>query len=192
MALELDSNTSSGRRKFLIQSTVSLVAASLSPLTNASTNKIANIKTTEKHLSFIHLHTNETLQCCYWKNGQYDVVALNKINQLLRDHRTNEIAAIDHQLIDMLHKLRTTTDSSAPFEIISGYRSAKTNENLRKNTTGVAKRSYHMQGKAIDVRLADVNLKILRNTAIELQSGGVGYYSKSGFLHLDTGNPRNW
>lgn len=192
MAFESDSNTSSGRRKFLIQSSVSIFAASLSPLANASTSKIADIKTADKHLSFIHLHTNETLQCCYWKNGQYDVVALNKINQLLRDHRTNEVAAIDHQLIDMLHKLQSLTDSSTPFEIISGYRSAKTNQNLRKNTSGVAKRSYHMQGKAIDIRLADVDLKLLRNTAIELQSGGVGYYSKSGFLHLDTGNPRNW
>lgn len=192
MALESDSNTSSGRRKFLIQSSVSIVAASLSPLVNASTSKIADIKTTKKYLSFIHLHTNETLQCCYWKNGQYDVVALNKINRLLRDHRTNEVATIDHQLIDMLHKLHYLTDSSAPFEIISGYRSAKTNANLHKNTTGVAKRSYHMQGRAIDIRLADVDLKSLRNTAIELQSGGVGYYSKSGFLHLDTGNPRNW
>jgi len=192
LAFESDSNTSSGRRKFLIQSSVSIFAASLSPLANASTSKIADIKTADKHLSFIHLHTNETLQCCYWKNGQYDVVALNKINQLLRDHRTNEVAAIDHQLIDMLHKLQSLTDSSTPFEIISGYRSAKTNQNLRKNTSGVAKRSYHMQGKAIDIRLADVDLKLLRNTAIELQSGGVGYYSKSGFLHLDTGNPRNW
>mgnify|MGYP003646903223 FL=1 len=92
----------------------------------------------------------------------------------------------------MLHTLHSLTQSNSAFEIISGYRSAKTNETLRNSTSGVAKRSLHMQGKAIDVRLPDIELKKLRDVAISLQAGGVGYYSRSGFLHLDTGRPRNW
>jgi uncharacterized protein YcbK (DUF882 family) len=176
-----------GRRKFLIHASASALAASFPQLILAKT-KIPE----EKALSFLNLHTNETLQCCYWKNNQLNLDALNKINHILRDHRTQEVAQIDHQVIDMLHTLHSLTGSNAPFEIISGYRSPKTNEALRNSTSGVAKRSLHMQGKAIDVRLPDIELKKLRNIAISLQAGGVGYYSKSGFLHLDTGTPRNW
>tara|TARA_B110000238_G_C16100053_1_gene427850 strand:- start:735 stop:1304 length:570 start_codon:yes stop_codon:yes gene_type:complete len=179
--------TNRNRRKFLIHATASVLAASFPPLILAKTNAPE-----EKTLSFLNLHTNETLKCCYQKNNQLDLEALAKINHILRDHRTQEVAQIDHQIIDMLHTLHTLTKSSAPFEIISGYRSPKTNESLRKSTSGVAKRSLHMQGKAIDVRLPDVALKKFRDIAISLQAGGVGYYSKSSFLHLDTGTPRHW
>ncbi len=180
-------STNRNRRKFLIQASVSAFAASFPQLILANSN-IAK----EKTLSFLNLHTNETLKCCYWKNNQLNIDALTKINYILRDHRTQEVAQIDHQIIEMLHTLHTHTESTAPFEIISGYRSPKTNETLRKSTSGVAKRSLHMQGKAIDVRLPDIELKKFRDIAISLQAGGVGYYSKSGFLHLDTGLPRNW
>lgn len=179
------------RRQFLKFSAATLAATSFSPLAYASTKQITLIESS-KSLSFKHLHTNESLQICYWKNQQYDLSALAKINHILRDHRTQEVAAIDQQLLKLLNDLHTLSGSNAPFEIISGYRSVKTNQALRNSTTGVAKRSYHMQGKAIDVRLADIDLKTLRNVAIDLQAGGVGYYSKSGFLHLDTGKPRNW
>lgn len=179
--------TNRNRRKFLIHASASVLAASFPQLILAKTNAPE-----EKTLSFLNLHTNETLKCCYWKNNQLDLEALAKINHILRDHRTQEVAQIDHQIIDMLHTLHTLTESSAAFEIISGYRSPKTNESLRKSTSGVAKRSLHMQGKAIDVRLPDVELKEFRDVAISLQAGGVGYYSQSGFLHLDTGTPRNW
>lgn len=175
------------RRKFLINASTSVLAASFPQLILAKTNI-----TDKKTLSFLNLHTNETLECCYWKNNQLDPEAINKINYILRDHRTQEVAQIDTQLINMLHDLHSLAKSNAPFEIISGYRSPKTNEALRNSTTGVAKRSLHMQGKAIDVRLPDIELKKLRDIAISLQAGGVGYYSKSGFLHLDTGRPRNW
>ncbi|MFK7794339.1 MAG: YcbK family protein [Gammaproteobacteria bacterium] len=177
------------RRKFLIAASTSAVTVSFPHLILA--NSSANV-TTEKTLSFVNLHTNETLQCCYWKNNLPILDELAKVNYILRDHRTQEVAQIDLRLIDMLHNLHSLTESTAPFEIISGYRSAKTNESLRKSTSGVAKRSLHMQGKAVDVRLPDIELKKLRDVAISLQAGGVGYYSKSGFLHLDTGRPRNW
>ena len=189
MAQQPSERTSANRnrRKFLIHASTSALAVSFPQLilANSSAPK-------EKTLSFLNLHTNETLQCCYWKNNQLNLDALAKINHILRDHRTQEVAQIDHQIIDMLHTLHSLTESRAPFEIISGYRSPKTNQALRKSTSGVAKRSLHMQGKAIDARLPDIELKKLRNVAISLQAGGVGYYSKSGFLHLDTGRPRNW
>ncbi len=191
MTSSVETSLQKGRRQFLLYSAATLVASTFTPLAHASSNKIP-LTESKKLLSFRHLHTNETLQVCYWKDQRFDLDALAKINHILRDHRTHEIAAIDQQLLHLLHRLHEKTNSSAPFEIISGFRSEKTNEALRKSTTGVAKRSYHMQGKAIDVRLADVDLKLLRNTAIELQAGGVGYYSNSGFLHLDTGRPRNW
>jgi len=175
------------RRKFLVQATASALAVSCPQLILANTHTRK-----EKTLSFLNLHTHETLQCCYWRDNQLNLDALTKINHILRDHRTQEVAQIDYQVIDMLHTLHSLTGSSAPFEIISGYRSPKTNATLRKSTSGVAKRSLHMQGKAIDVRLPDIELKKLRDTAISLQAGGVGYYAKSGFLHLDTGTPRNW
>ncbi len=175
------------RRKFLIQATSTAVAVCLPQLSLAKSNPLE-----ARSLAFLNLHTQETLSCIYWKNNQLSFSALTKIHHILRDHRTQEISQIDPQLINLLYKLHTATQSKAPFEIISGYRSPKTNEALRKNTSGVAKRSLHMQGKAIDVRLADVDLRKFRDIAIELQSGGVGYYPKSGFLHIDTGTPRYW
>ena len=146
----------------------------------------------ERTLSIVNLHTHEELHTKYWVNGQYDTNCLNEINYILRDHRANEVHEINTDLIDLLHALHTATESSAPFHIISAYRSPQTNEKLRQQTSGVAKKSLHMQGMAIDVRLPDVELERLRDTAISLEGGGVGYYAKSNFLHLDIGKPRFW
>ena len=175
------------RRNFLIRSSAAALAVTFPTISQSATKQ-----SSEKTLAFLNLHTNETLTCCYWNNGQHDGNALAEINYILRDHRSGEVAPIDTQLLDMLHKLQQLTDSNSPFHIISGYRSAKTNEKLRRTTKGVAKRSLHMQGKAIDVSLPDVKLATFRDAAISLNVGGVGYYTKSGFLHLDTGRPRNW
>lgn len=175
------------RRKFLSYTTAVGTTCLVSPILQASTQV-----STERTLSFINLHTDETLSSCYWANGEYDLASLNDINNILRDHRANEVYEIDSSLIDLLHSLHQITGSSSPFHIISGYRSPQTNESLRKQTSGVAKKSLHMQGKAIDVRLPDVELSVLRDAAISLQAGGVGYYPKSNFIHLDVGKPRNW
>ncbi len=150
------------------------------------------MRSSERTLEFINLHTDETLRCCYWANGEYDPSGLNEINHILRDHRANEVYEIDASLIDLLHILHETTDSKAPFHIISGYRSPHTNEKLRNQGNGVAKRSLHMQGKAIDIRLPDIELTHLRDAAISLNVGGVGYYAKSNFIHVDIGKPRSW
>ena len=132
------------------------------------------------------------MRCCYWANGKYDLNSLNEINHILRDHRTNDIYEIDAGLIDLLHNLHEITGSKSAFHIISAYRSPKTNKKLRQKSNGVAKRSLHLQGKAIDIRLPDIELKHLRDAAISLKAGGVGYYARSKFIHIDTGKPRSW
>ena len=175
------------RRSFLKCSAALAASSTFPQIIHASTER-----SSERTLEFINLHTDETLRCCYWANGEYDPRGLNEINHILRDHRANEVNEIDTSLIDLLHILHETTDSKAPFHIISGYRSPHTNEKLRNQSNGVAKRSLHMQGKAIDIRLPDVELTRLRDTAISLQAGGVGYYAKSNFIHVDIGRPRSW
>ncbi len=144
-----------------------------------------------RHLAFDNLHTGEKLAVTYFENGQYLAEALTQINHLLRDHRTGDIHRIDPALLDVLHTVKQQLAFRQPFQIVSGYRSPKTNAMLNKTTQGVAKKSLHMQGKAIDICVEKVDLKQIRNTAIALRCGGVGYYPGS-FVHLDTGNVRNW
>jgi len=185
--LGLFSSSNFNRRKFLTCTASIGITSLLSPTVYANTDA-----SVERRLSFINLHTDESLHSCYWANGEYSSDSLADINNILRDHRAEEVYEIDSGLIDLLHQLHEATGSKEPFHIISGYRSPQTNEKLRKKSNGVAKRSLHMQGKAIDVRLPDIELTVLRDTAISLQAGGVGYYPKSNFIHLDVGKPRNW
>lgn len=143
-------------------------------------------------LEFHHLHTGETLKTTYWNGQDYDDGALQSINYILRDFRTQDVYPIERQLLDILCKVQAELNVKAPFEVIGGYRSPQTNQMLRKRSTGVAKKSLHMQGRAIDVRLPDVNSARLREVAADLHLGGVGYYRSSNFVHLDTGRPRVW
>jgi uncharacterized protein YcbK (DUF882 family) len=116
------------------------------------------------------------------------------VNRLLRDFRTGDVAPIDPALLDQVHALQQATGSSAQVEVISAFRSSRTNEALRGNgeRSGVARRSLHLEGRAIDIRLADVPLARLRDAALAMGRGGVGYYPGSNFVHLDTGRPRSW
>ena len=175
------------RRRFLTGSAGFIVAGSFSQLIHANT-----AITSERTLELVNLHTDEVLSCCYWASGKYNPSALSEINYILRDHRANESYEINTDLLDLLYVLHQTTGSQAPFHVISAYRSFKTNEKLRKQGSGVAKRSMHMSGKAIDIRLPDVKLKNLRDSALSLRAGGVGYYAKSNFIHVDIGRPRSW
>ncbi len=145
-----------------------------------------------RDIAFDNLHTGEKLKVTYWEAGFYKTDALKQVNYILRDHRTDEQMPIDRLLLDLLNLLHNKVASESPFQIISGYRSYQTNAMLRKTSDGVAKKSLHMVGKAIDVRLADIELSQLRQAALELNMGGVGYYPKSNFIHLDTGRPRHW
>jgi uncharacterized protein YcbK (DUF882 family) len=143
-------------------------------------------------LSFNHLHTGERLVVEYFSDGAYLPDALGSIDYVLRDFRTNQIHAIDRQLLDLLHALSQSTGSRMPFQVISGYRSPATNQLLRSRSEGVAVHSLHMEGQAIDVRLPDVPLRTLRDAARALGRGGVGYYPGSNFVHVDTGRVRVW
>lgn len=146
----------------------------------------------QRTLSFHNLHTGEKLTRTYWADGEYLPEQLADINHLLRDHRVDETHAMDPQLLDVLHRLQDRVGNHRPIEVISGYRSPRTNQMLRTGSSGVAKKSLHMQGRAIDIRLPGQDLGKLRQAALSLKAGGVGYYPKSNFIHLDTGRVRYW
>lgn len=155
--------------------------------------QLARATAVERTLSFHHTHTGEHLSLVYHDGADYLPDALTEVNRLLRDFRSEEIYPIDPLLLDLLSTVRSMTGERGTFEVISGYRSPATNNMLRhKGGGGVAKRSLHMQGKAIDVRLTGVDSAKLRKVSIALARGGVGYYSKSDFVHLDTGRFRTW
>lgn len=143
-------------------------------------------------LSFRHTHTDETLKIIYRSGGDYLPSALTQINHLLRDFRTGEVQPIDPALMDILYAVGATCGSHT-FEIISGYRSPVTNAMLKHTGGGgVAKNSLHMEGRAIDVRITGLDSARLRDAAVNLGMGGVGYYPVEDFVHLDTGRVRTW
>lgn len=143
-------------------------------------------------LSFVNTHTGETFADAYWESGTYIPDAMAAINHVMRDHRSGEAHAIDPRLLDQLHQLKSHVGAAAPYQIISGYRSPATNAALHDASSGVATRSLHMQGRAIDIRIGGVALPRLRDAALAMQAGGVGYYETSDFIHVDTGRVRRW
>lgn len=146
----------------------------------------------ERVLSFWHTHTHERLTVPYFADGDYLPEGLSTLKSYLKDFRTGDEHPIDPALYDLLNDLRLATGTRSPFQVISAYRSPGTNAMLRENGGGVAKGSLHLQGRAIDVRLADVGSVALRDAALELQRGGVGYYRGPDFVHVDTGRVRRW
>jgi uncharacterized protein YcbK (DUF882 family) len=145
-----------------------------------------------KTLSFEHTHTGDKLKLTYYERGKYIKDALQEINYLLRDYRTDDIHPIDTALLDQLFDLNQFLGFNKPFHIISGYRSPFTNAQLRKHSKGVAEHSFHIQGRAIDIRVEGVSSKTIRNAALAMAQGGVGYYPENNFVHLDTGEFRSW
>jgi len=145
-----------------------------------------------RFLSFYNTQTDESLERVYWVRGAYVRRALDEINHILRDHRTGEIKPIDPRLLDLLCAMHTKLRACSPFHIISGYRSPATNAYLREIGRGVAKDSLHMYGKAADIRLPGCDLSLLRQVAMDLKGGGVGYYPRSDFVHVDVGRVRFW
>ncbi len=168
-----------------------LSGASISGLLLPSTQVFA---ASERQLSFYHTHTQRKLDITYAREGHYIDTALTDINIFLSDFRTHDITEIDTGLLDLIHDVRQLLGSNGRYEVISAYRSPRTNEMLRTRSSdsGVAKNSQHLLGKAIDVRLDDVKLNELRDAAITMQRGGVGYYKDSNFVHIDTGAVRRW
>lgn len=147
---------------------------------------------TEKWLSFDNLHTGEKLTTAYWQKGRYLSGSLKDINHILRDFRTGDVKTIDRDLLDLLNSLTHRLGARDPVQVISGYRSPKTNAMLRRASSGVARKSYHMKGMAIDLNFPKYRLSDIRRAALDLQRGGVGYYPKSDFVHVDVGPVRTW
>jgi uncharacterized protein YcbK (DUF882 family) len=146
----------------------------------------------EKSLAIYNPHTGESIKTVYWFRGKYLSSALRDIDYLLRDYRANEVKPIDPPLLDLLYSMSTLLETAEPFYVMSGYRSPSTNAMLRLLHAGVAENSMHIEGKAIDIRLPGREASYIRQAAVALQAGGVGYYPYANFVHVDTGPVRYW
>jgi uncharacterized protein YcbK (DUF882 family) len=144
-----------------------------------------------RSLSFYHVHTGERLRAAYFEDGRYVPQALRAIDRLLRDFRAEKVHAIDPRLLDQLYALSLCFGRRG-FEVLSGYRSPQTNAMLRHTTEGVASHSLHLEGRAIDVRMEGFDTARLHRAALAMARGGVGFYPRSDFVHLDTGRVRTW
>lgn len=177
------------RRSFLRHGLAIVSAGMLLPSTAHALTRFSGH---EKNLLLSNPHTGETVRTVFWADGAFVRESLVNIDHFLRDYRTGDVTEIDPELLMLVHRLHHTVDASKPVQIISGYRSPKTNAALRSHNSGVAKKSYHMKGMAIDLRIEGVSLKTLHKAAKALKGGGVGYYPKSQFIHIDTGPVRYW
>jgi uncharacterized protein YcbK (DUF882 family) len=184
-----DHNVRIDRRTFLGLGIITVASCIIPGATIASVN---NPLEPERRLCLFNLHTKEDIDIAYWKNGEYIPDALNQLNYIFRDHYNGLVNQIDTDLFDFLFAIQQKIQSSEPFHLISGYRSKVTNERLRKENRNVSRKSLHINGKAADIRLPDHKLKILRKAAYQLKGGGVGYYPKSNFVHVDVGRVRFW
>jgi uncharacterized protein YcbK (DUF882 family) len=173
-----------GRRHFLIGAGLSLLIRKPAFAMNQ----------TVRVLAFDNLHTGEKLELDYWREGTYLSEALSEVNHILRDFRTGDIHPIAPQLLDLLAGVRANLETREPVSVISGYRSPITNAMLRSEHehSGVAAQSLHMQGMAIDIRIAGRSLPALHSAALAMRGGGVGYYPVSDFVHVDVGRVRTW
>jgi uncharacterized protein YcbK (DUF882 family) len=143
-------------------------------------------------LKFFHTHTLETLEVTYYENGLYLLEPIDQLRVFLADWRDGKQHEIDPKLMDILWEIQRVTGNNNTYEVISGYRSKETNRYLHSKSKGVARQSQHLLGKAIDVRLRSLDTRKLRDTALALKLGGVGYYEKTDFVHVDTGRVRRW
>jgi uncharacterized protein YcbK (DUF882 family) len=174
------------RRRF-IQTFLGTTATLAAPSLWASVHRAP-----ERSLAFKNLHTGESLRATFWAEGDYLKSEMQAVNRVLRDHRSGDVHPMDPKLLDLLYALQQSVGVTGSFHIISGYRSPASNQKLRAKSGGVARKSLHMQGKAVDIRLPGCQLRDLRDAALALKAGGVGYYAKSDFIHVDTGRVRRW
>lgn len=144
------------------------------------------------NIAFTNSHTGESFSGAYRVGNKYLPEAFERINYVLRDTRENEIFPIDPRAVDIIAIVHKRLGITEPYTVISGYRTPRTNAALREGSRGVAKRSLHMSGQAIDVRLHDVQMRAVRDMGIKLAAGGVGFYPRSNFVHLDSGDFRTW
>ncbi len=145
-----------------------------------------------RSVSLYNVHTGEWLRTVYWADGHYIREAVRDINWILRDHDSGEIRPMNAGILDVLGMLRDRLDTPDPFLVVCGYRSPTTNRRLYLEGVGVAKHSYHIKGMAIDLRSERRSIDQIRDAALSLRCGGVGYYPRSGFVHVDCGPVRRW
>ncbi|AGV16829.1 peptidase M15 family protein [Vibrio alginolyticus] len=152
----------------------------------------ASLPDEPRALAMNNLNTGEILETCYFDGKRYINDELQRLNEFCRDHRRNEVHPMDRRLFDQISQIQKLIGTEAEVIVISGYRSPATNASLRNGSSRVAKKSMHMEGKAIDFRLDGVKLSTVRDAALSLKAGGVGYYPRSNFVHIDTGAVRSW
>ncbi len=181
--------TGISRRRLLKMGLVAAAASVVPYNAFAATNRIQG---NDRRLCIYNLHTKEHLDIVFRKNGKYIKDALNELNHIFRDHYNGAIRPIKRELLELLCDIQEKTDCDEPFHLISGYRSRSTNAMLKKQGKGVANKSLHMRGMAADIRIPNLNLKNIRKAAYELRRGGVGFYPRSNFVHLDVGQIRFW
>jgi uncharacterized protein YcbK (DUF882 family) len=179
------------RRRFLSRG-VQIAAAAALPAGARAARTVPEAPDA-RALAFFHTHTQERIEIVYAVGDGYVPQALGSLNRFMRDHYTGDVGVIDPVLFDLLHRVRLELGCAQSFDVISGYRCPATNGRLRSTRGGgVAQRSLHMDGRAIDVRLPGVALADLRDAALSLRAGGVGYYPRESFVHIDTGRVRSW
>jgi uncharacterized protein YcbK (DUF882 family) len=181
----MNRTVATGRRYFL--GLVGAAAATALAFPAEAARRLIRPKTLALH----NLHTGESLDTAYWADGRYLADGMRRFEWLLRDHRTDEVHAIDPRLLDLLVELQKRLHATR-LEVVSGYRSPTTNAMLASLSDGVAQHSFHIQGKAIDIRVPGHSLRHVRAAAMALHGGGVGYYPHSDFVHIDTGPLRHW
>jgi uncharacterized protein YcbK (DUF882 family) len=180
------------RRQWMQAAIAGGVGATLSGFAFAEGKAVGETPLSDRALELFNTHTGETVSVVYRRGADYDTAALAKLHHVMRDHRNGEAHDIDLGLYDQLYDLAIAARRDARYDIISGYRSPESNAKMAAASRGVAKRSLHMQGRAIDARLHRCSSANLRDLALAAAKGGVGYYQRSDFVHLDTGRVRTW
>ena len=184
----------STRRRVLQAVVTGGVGVTLARMASAQGESASEIpKPPERAIELFNTHTRETVSVVFRRGDEYDATALAALKNVLRDHRNGESHDMDARLYDQLFELAQAAQREPHYEIISGYRSPESNDAMSARPgSGVAKKSLHMQGRAIDVRLRNCSCEALRDFALAAAKGGVGYYQRSNFVHIDTGAFRTW
>lgn len=177
----------SHRRRFLMKTSMTTAGLILGPqLAQAAMKK-------DRLLMMTNPHTGEKIRTIYWTpNEGYIRESLASVSHFMRDFRQNQVKAVDPALLDIVHAISLNIGGSRKFEVMSGYRSPKTNRMLARRSKNVAKKSYHMRAKAMDFQVKNISSRDLRRIALALKAGGVGYYPGARYIHVDSGSVRTW